>query len=36
MNENDNIVRIYTGTELTVNLLKDGIGKSRNFRGYPK
>jgi hypothetical protein len=27
MNENDNIIRIYTGTELTVNLLKDELEK---------
>jgi hypothetical protein len=25
MNEEDNLVRIYTGTELTVNLLKDEL-----------
>jgi hypothetical protein len=27
MKENDNIIRIYTGTELTVNLLKDELEK---------
>jgi hypothetical protein len=27
MKENDNIIRIYTGTELTANLLKDELEK---------
>ena len=27
MKENDNIIRIYTGTEITVNLLKDELEK---------
>jgi hypothetical protein len=27
MKENDNIIRVYTGTEITVNLLKDELEK---------
>ncbi len=36
MKENDNIIRVYTGTELTVNRLKDELEKVGISGSYPK